>query len=258
MLEIIPSWEQIDQCIALSEQYGLAFEYNDFYAPEFLDDGAALKKRIADYRSMGRPVGVDTMHGVFYDILPFSLDKGVREHGIDRMRQSVEIAEELGCRAVVFHTNLTPFFLNSAQYRQGWLESMRKTILEILKNSSRCEIYVENMLDDSPAELLALAQALEGERRFGVCLDVAHMMLQPGEPEKWFKALSPYIRHFHLNDTHLKYDEHLPLGQGLIDWQVIFGLMKKYNLEKKSILLEVKGLDKISQSLEYCRKMGVK
>ena len=256
MLEIIPSWEQIEEYTALAEKHGLAFEYNDFYAPNLLDDSTGLKERIRNYKSLGRPQGMDTMHGVFFDILPFSWDNGIRKHSIYRMRQSMEIADELGCRGVIFHTNFTSDFLNNEKYRNNWLESMREVITQLLSESC-CEIYLENMLDRSPNELADIAALLQEESRFGICLDIAHMMLATDRPEEWFRLLAPHIRHFHINDTHLKYDEHLALGQGSIDWTGIEALLEEFGLKDRSRLIEVNGLDKIRESLKYCQMNGI-
>ena len=256
MLEIIPSWEQIDEYMALAEQYGMGFEYNDFFAPGLLDDRAGIKERIRDYKSLGRPQRVDTLHGAFYDVLPFSWDSGIRKNSIYRMQQSVEIAEELGCRGVIFHTNFSPDFLNNKKYRDNWLESMREVIVQLLSGGS-CEIYLENMFDQSPDELAEAAALLQGESRFGICLDIAHMRLATDEPREWFRVLAPYIRHFHINDTHLKYDEHLALGQGSIDWEEIETLVEEFGLKDKSRLIEVSGLDKIQESLKYCQRTGI-
>ena len=162
MLEIIPSWKQLEEYAALAEQYRLAFEYNDFYVPDLLDDNALLKERIRIYQSLGRPERTDTMHGVFFDILPFSYDSGIRKQSVYRMHQSMEIAEELGCKGVVFHTNLAPLLVNDEKYRKNWLECMRKTMAELLSESG-CEIYLENMFDQSPDELADLAAELQGE-----------------------------------------------------------------------------------------------
>lgn len=256
MFEIIPSWEQIDDYLALSEKYGLAFEYNDFFAPALLDDSVGLKERVRSYKSLERPQGLDTLHGAFYDVLPFSWDSGIRKNSIYRMQQSVEIADELGCRGVVFHTNFNPDFLNNRKYRDNWLESMRAVISQLLSGSS-CEIYLENMFDQSPCELEEEAVLLQDESRFGICLDIAHMRLATDEPQEWLQVLAPYIRHFHINDTYLKYDDHLALGQGNIDWKEMETLLEKYGLKDKSRLIEVSGLDKIQESLKYCQMAGI-
>lgn len=257
MLEIIPFWEQIEVYAELAEQYRLAFEYNDFYLPDLLDDGTLLKERIRIYQSLGRPKGVDTMHGVFFDILPFSYDSSIRRQSVYRMHQSMEIAGELGCKGVVFHTNLTPLLLSSDKYKKNWLKCMRETIAALLSESG-CEIYLENMFDQSPNELSELAAELRGESRFGVCLDIAHMRLATDDPREWFKVLAPYIKHFHVNDTHLQFDDHLALGQGNIDWEEIEALIEEFDLKDKNRLIEVNGLENIHHSLKYCQEAGIK
>lgn len=249
MIEIIPDAGELDKYVELAEKNSLGFEYDDFYAPDLLDDEAALKQRVALYRRLGRPAGTDTLHGAFLDIVPFSWDSGIRRHSLYRMRQSVEIACELGCRGVVFHTGLLPGMVGDKKYRDNWLKMTEETLRKLLEQSGSLEIYCENMFDETPAELKDLALAMRDEKRFGICLDVAHMMLSGRDPAGWFEALAPYIRHFHINDNHLQRDEHLALGSGSIDWENIFELIGKNQLWKASVLLEMNGLDKIQKSL---------
>ena len=192
-----------------------------------------------------------TLHGVFYGIVPFSRDSGIRKHSLYRMEQSMEIARELGCRGVVFHTGLMPGLVMGETYRTDWLQSMADTFRHLLNKYSELEIYCENMFDESPDELAELAELLKEQNRFGVCLDVGHMMLVTEDAKQWVKKLSPYILHLHLNDNHLKYDEHLALGRGRIDWPFVFSLLKKYGLMEKSFLLEVLGVEQITTSIEY-------
>lgn len=255
MIEIIPSAEELDKYAKLAEERSLCFEYNDFYVPDLLDDKDALRQRIALYRGLKRPEGRDTLHGVFFDIVPFSCDSGIRRHSLYRMQQSMEIACELGCRGVVFHTGLTPGLVSDEKYRAGWLDMMEKTMRRLLAEGGGVEIYCENTFDEkSPLELRDLAFALRDEGRFGVCLDVAHIMLSKVKPERWFRELAPYIRHFHLNDNHLERDEHLALGDGSIDWELVKKLISENELWKSSILLEIKGMDKIQKSLDFINR----
>ncbi|MCM1119205.1 MAG: sugar phosphate isomerase/epimerase [bacterium] len=254
MIEIIPEIDRIEEYVKLAEQYSLGFEYNDFFAPELLDDREAIRERISRYRRLGRPEKTDTMHGAFFDIVPFSWDSGISRHSLYRMQQSAEIAAELGCRAVIFHAGLRPQFAGNERYYRNWLETMSRAAEE-LTAQWEVEIYYENVEEHSPAELRELADRLCEESRFGICLDVAHMLLTGGEPEEWFRVLAPYIRHFHLNDHHLKEDEHLALGCGSIDWKDILGRISRHELQDRSILLEVNGLEKITLSLEYLHKI---
>lgn len=251
MIEIIPEIDKIEAYTELAEQYSLGFEYNDFFNPDILDDREAIRERIRCYRQLERPEKRDTMHGAFYDIVPFSWDSGISRHSLYRMQQSAEIAAELGCRAVIFHAGLRPEFAGNKRYYCNWMETMSR-VAEELAAQWDVEIYYENVNETSPAELRELADGLGEESRFGICLDVAHMMLTGGAlPEEWLSRLAPYIRHFHLNDHHLKTDEHLALGCGNLDWKNIFEKIREYGLQDKSMLLEVNGLEKITMSLEY-------
>ncbi|MDE7223752.1 MAG: sugar phosphate isomerase/epimerase [Acetatifactor sp.] len=253
MIEIIPEIDRIEEYAELAMQYELGFEYNDFFNPDLLDDKAGIQGRIRRYRQLGRPEKTDTMHGAFYDIVPFSWDSGISRHSLYRMQQSVEIAAELGCRAVIFHAGLRPEFAGGERYYRNWLETMA-SVARKLTAQSDVEIYYENMQETTPAELAELADSLRDERSFGICLDISHLMLANGaSPEEWIRRLAPYIRHFHLNDCHLKKDDHLALGCGDIDWKEIFGLIRQYGLQDRSMLLEVNGLQKINSSLEYLK-----
>lgn len=257
MIEIIPEIDRIEEYAELAEKYSLGFEYNDFFDPDLLDEENIIRERIRRYRALGRPEKVDTMHGAFFDIVPFSWDRGISRHSLYRMQQSAETAAELGCRAVIFHAGLRPEFAGGERYYRNWLEVMAGTAGKLAAQSG-VEIYYENVMETSPAELAELSERLQDEKRFGICLDVAHMMLTKGTaPEEWFHRLAPYIRHFHLNDNHLKTDDHLALGCGKIGWKGVFDSIRRYSLQDRSMLLEVNGLEKIRTSLEYLEKAGV-
>lgn len=92
--------------------------------------------------------------------------------------------------------------------------------------------------------------------RFGICFDYAHAHVFGDENhiEEWVKTLAPYIRHVHINDNHCKTDEHLAIGDGNIDWRRFLLYREKY-FPEATILLEVKGMDKIKKSMEYLKSL---
>jgi len=255
MIAIIPELNRLNSCIEFAEKNSLGFEYNDFYEPCVLDDKEEIKKRIHIYKSLNRDCKKDTLHGAFYDTIHFSFDEKIRSHSVYRMRQSVEIAEELGCRGVVFHTNISPSFAFSEEYFKEWLKKSEIALRELFDCGGTVEIYFENMLDDSPEYLFQLSEIMKYEKRFGICLDVAHLMVMSGKPEIWFQKLAPFIKHFHFNDNNLVYDEHMTIGKGKIDWKYISLLLKTYNLFDDNIskLIEVKGLQSSKESLKYIK-----
>ena len=253
MIEIIPQLKNIDKYVTFAEENNLSFEYNDFFVPDILDDKDEIKKRINIYKNLNRSRENDTLHGAFYDIVHFSPDRKVKELSIKRMKQTLEIALELGCKGIIFHSNIVSVFANSEFYVKSWLEDSIETIKYLIKESNNSiEIYFENMLDSSPKYLCQLTEHLKDEKNFGICLDIAHLHVMGKEPvELWFKELSPFIKHFHLNDTNLRYDDHLAIGSGKINWLEIDKLIQKHNLRNVSKLIEVNSLDKIKKSIDY-------
>lgn len=246
---IIPDYQNLGETERFAEEQGLCFEYNDFFSPAMLDDEGAVKERIGEYRKLARNRAGDTMHGAFFDVTVFSSDAKIREISMLRMRQSLQIAEELGLRAVVFHGNYLPF-LCGASYDANWLDYTEKAVRSLLAEYSGPEIYLENMFEDSPELLGVLAERLRDEKRFGVCLDYSHAALTSGNPASWLVRLSPYIRHMHINDHCFAGDVHLVPGEGKTDWDEYRNLKETYAPEA-TVLFEVSGIEAAKRSVEF-------
>ncbi|MEI3189610.1 MAG: TIM barrel protein [Lachnospiraceae bacterium] len=161
---------------------------------------------------MGRDCSNDTLHGAFIDISVHSEDSLIRKVSRFRVRQSMEIAQEMGVRGVVFHTGLLASF-NDEKYRESWLEANVEFWTDILEEYKNQSVYMENMFDWNSRELVQLTKAMRNSDRFGICFDYAHAAVfgQEDSPEIWFQETAPYIRHMHINDNDLVKDMHLPL-----------------------------------------------
>ena len=246
-LLIIPSRKCIEQSLALAQEYGAGFEYNDFFDPNVLDDSELCKKITEEYRQLSLPEYC-TFHGDFYDVIVFSVDKKIREVSDLRVRQSIEAAEKIGAKAVVFHTNYDPFF-TWRSYINGWLDTNEEYWSGILSEYPGMNIYFENMFDKSPDVMAELAERLCRYGNFGICLDYAHAALTPVPHEEWVKKLGKYVRHMHINDNDLMGDLHLAVGEGKIDWNEFYRLYEQY-VEGASVLVETSSVENQRLSLE--------
>lgn len=254
-LLIIPELERIEESLRLAEEYNCTFEYNDFCRPEVLEDRERQRELISAYRSVRGDFSKDTLHGAFLDVTVHSEDPGIREVSCLRVRQSMELAGELGVKGVVFHTGRLKDF-RAAGYLERWEETNRRLFTRLHDEYPGIEIYMENMFDESPDVLAGLAERMKGRERFGVCLDYAHAALTSCAPEEWFTYLAPYIRHIHINDNDLHNDLHLAVGQGKIDWKRYRRLMKDFGLSA-SVLVEVRRIGEQRRSLEYMKEQGL-
>lgn len=244
---IIPKISELKTSLELAHEYGLGFEFNDFFMPNVLDDETFQDKIIGEYKTAGLP-DYCTLHGAFFDVIPFSPDEKIRAASDLRIRQSISAARKIDAKAVVFHTNYNPF-LNSPAYVKGWLEQNAAYWNGILSEFADMNIYLENMFDSAPDIMAELAERLCGHENFGICFDYAHAALTAVSQHEWTEKLGRYIRHIHINDNDLTSDLHLAVGDGMINWNEFYSLYDNY-MDKATLLIETSSLENQRRSVE--------
>lgn len=235
----------------IEKEYGVSFEINDFYDPTVLDDVQIQKQIVEQYQRAGIPEN-STMHGAFFDIVPFSQDERIREASRFRMKQSMDIAQLLGVDGIVFHTNCNPM-LSSKEYDDNVIEQSADYLGQLLAEYSGIQIYLENMFDATPEILASISDRLSVYSNYGVCLDYAHASIFGSPMDEWVRSLSPYLKHVHINDNDLKRDLHLAVGAGKIDW----GRFEKYYhgyFDRCSVLIETVLPEAQIQSLQFIKE----
>ena len=250
---IIPDRKHMPECLELAKEYKLGFEYNDFFHPDILDDEFLAQKIIEEYKSMELPEYC-TMHGAFFDVIPFSMDKKIQKIAHLRIEQSLAIARRLGAKAVVFHTNYDPF-LNTESYIENWLNVNENYWSRVLEENSDLNIYLENMFDTTPDILTELSKRLCKHANYGVCLDWAHASISKADPVVWTKALGQYVKHVHINDNDLVSDLHLAWGDGKVNRNAFYECYNKY-FNGATVLIETNSMENIMGSLEMLKKEG--
>lgn len=248
---IIPDKYNIEESLQLAEEYNCGFEYNDFFSPALLDDTTRLRDTIQFYNTLGKLPEYCTMHGAFLDITVFSEDARIREVSDYRVEQSLDIAQKLGAKAVIFHTNYIPTF-HMESYRNQFVKSNIEYWSKKLHKYPDLNIYMENMFDMDCILLARLAEGLKGEDNFGVCFDYAHAHVfgDKTQIDSFVTGLAAYVKHLHINDNDCNADLHLALGEGEIDWYHFCKQYKRF-FSEASVLLEMRGTEKIRKSLEF-------
>ena len=250
---IIPDRNHMAECLKLTEEYRLGFEYNDFFAPTVLDDEEKQNSILTEYGKYFLPE-YTTVHGAFFDVIPFSVDVKIREISDFRIRQSIQVAERVGAKAVVFHTNYNPF-LNTQSYMDSWIETNVRYWSDVLAAYPAMDIYMENMFDTTPDLLEQLSERLSSYDNYGVCLDYAHAFLSKERPEIWAKRLGRFVKHIHINDNDGVGDLHLAWGDGKINRERFYECYERY-MKGASVLVETSSMEDKVRSLEMLRQEG--
>lgn len=248
---IVSKVDRLEEHLELANEYGVGFEVNDFFIPAVLDDEKQQQEIINQYLNAGMPKG-STLHGAFFDVTVFSSDEKIRETSKLRMKQSMEIARQLGSCGVVFHVNSNPF-LSGDPYDTSVVEQTVSYVEELLQEYSGISIYLENMFETEPHLLVRISEKLMQYENYGVCLDYAHASISNTPIQEWVEALAPYVKHIHINDNNLHQDLHLALGEGRIDWKLFLEYVETY-FQDCSILIETTLPENQRKSLEYLQQ----
>ena len=193
--------------------------------------------------------GLDcTIHATFMDLNPGSVDQAIRETTRQRVDQTLAVAEILRPRVIVFHpgySRLTygsaveTWVANSAAFWQGHLPRIRQI---------GCQIALENIFEEEPSTLLQVLERID-DRQVGHCFDSGHFnMFATVSLQEWFAVLGDRIVESHLHDNHGQADEHLPVGEGEIDFGLVTTLLKQY-APQAVWTLEAHSQDRLERSI---------
>jgi sugar phosphate isomerase/epimerase len=197
-----------------------------------------------------------TIHGTFMDLNPGSVDRAVRETTCRRVEQTLEIASFLKPRVIVFHPGYSRISYGSAI--ESWVANsvaFWKQHLPALRDLDTI-VALENIFEEEPSTLRMVLDSLD-DPRIRHCFDSGHFnMFATVTVEEWFSTLGSYIAESHLHDNHGVADEHLPVGEGEINFDLVTTLLKQY-APQAVWTLEAHSVERLERSMasisRYCQ-----
>lgn len=169
-----------------------------------------------------------TIHAPFIDLNPGSLDPAIRSVTHNRVQQVFQAAQELKPKVIVFHPGYDD--IRYGKNRLDWLKNSIDFWGEFIPQAEQIGfvIAMENIFEKEPSTLKALLEAFDSPN-FRHCFDVGHWnMFTTVSMENWFTELGSFVAESHIHDNHGEADEHLPLGEGEINFELLFEQLKKY------------------------------
>jgi sugar phosphate isomerase/epimerase len=169
-----------------------------------------------------------TIHAPFLDLNPGAVDPSIRAASRRRIQQVMTAAEILRPRVIVVHPGYDD--LHYGDNRLVWLKNSITFWEEFVPKARELGtvLAVENIYEKEPSTLKVLLDAID-DPCFRHCFDVGHWnMFTTVTLEEWFAELGSYIVESHIHDNHGESDEHLPVGDGAIDFEQFFPLLRQY------------------------------
>ena len=246
LLQIQPRYDARDVWMALAEEEDVSFEVLELSSPPALNESRRFESCREWYKRSGR---VTSVHGAFIDVNPGSGDDDFRALSQRRCVESCELARFLGAENVIFHCSCAPFL--RGDYQEEWAKRCASFYQEIAARFS-VHLFIENSMDVNCQPLKDLMERC-GSERIGICLDLGHASYSRMPLTHWFEQLGEWIGYLHLSDNLGLYDDHLPLGEGIVDWELGDGLWRKAG-GRMPMTLEVGGPEGVRSSLQFLRK----
>lgn len=247
------------QVIDEMESKGLGVELSGFAFPDVLADGV-LEKNIKEAQTIlkGFPYPV-TMHGAFWDLRVAVREPMIRQVAMFRMRQSLDIAHELGIKKVVFHPNYTSPYRDQ-KARDAWVKRQIPFWQELQPMAQKHEItiYLENTGEPAPDYIHQVLNQLDG-RFFKTCLDTGHLNVFGANKNvvDWVNTYAHQLGYIHLHSNFGKRDQHLAYTEGTVDFSGFFESLQNLaqnHGEHPWIIIEVKTRESYLESYHALKK----
>jgi len=185
-----------------------------------------------------------TVHAPAKDVHLGSLNSRVRVAAFEEIRESLHFARTIGASVVVVHP--APGIVGMPAGKWSREELPPKSGMDALARQEEFLIRsVQDLADYAPDILLCLenlvyphevyrspedmAELIKKVNRsnVGVTLDVGHASVCGHKPTDFLHLLQEVVFHVHLHDNDGFVDQHLPLGQGSIDYVAVIQSLKE-------------------------------
>jgi sugar phosphate isomerase/epimerase len=215
--------DNIDSVVSLGIQPEIGLE-DDILYTYFLEEFTEIADNL---KEAALPC---TLHAPFHELSIGALDPFIRKASRNKLRLAFDLIAVFQPRSIVCHLGFEDnkhgykkekWFNNSLE---GWQELL--AIAEV----NNTPLMLENTYETSPFQLKEMLQALDSQyARF--CLDVGHTVtFAKNSWRDWLPELEPWLGHLHLHDNTGERDSHLPVGQGVFDFEGFVTYLKEKGL----------------------------
>jgi len=202
------------------------------------DLSAARRQEI---RRLAATMGVTlSLHTPIKDLNPAASNPRVRAICRAEYQETIHLAADLGADTVVVHTGYKSLF--TVPPEEAYAVAL-DTLAAVAQEAEKLGVVlaVENVgigasqFLITPADHAALVDKLDS-RAVVAAMDVGHSILMGWQPVEHAQALGGRLRYIHLQDGSGRSDDHLPLGDGVLDLRSFFQQLSRGGFDGRFII----------------------
>ncbi|MFF5104191.1 sugar phosphate isomerase/epimerase family protein [Streptomyces sp. NPDC000134] len=213
---------------------GVGLTLDHMHLDPLAPDLAARTRRVA-HRLDALGLGVTVETGARYVLDPrrkhgpslLDPDPDDRARRVDLLLRAVRVAADLGAHAVHCFSGVTP---TGTDTDTAW-KRLAEALAPVVDAAAACGVPLA--VEPEPGHLLGtladfhrLRRALGDPEALGLTLDIGHCQcLEPLSPADCVRAAGPWLRHVQIEDMRRGVHEHLPFGEGEIDFPPVLAAL---------------------------------
>lgn len=227
-------------------------------SPPHLDyhDRATVRRAAERIQELG--MEAYSFHAPFADHIDIAAsDDSQRAAALGEVLQAVEAAAILRVRYFVIHPGPEQPALASGEEQ---LARMRNVVTTLNEVAHRCrelgivcvlENKLPHLLFGNTSDILWILDAINTVE-VGACLDTGHAFLS-GDMQSLTRKLRGHLKMIHVHDNGGARDDHLPPGDGRIDWEAMLGDLMSIAF-RGALILEMAGQANAAITMENARR----
>lgn len=223
---IRPVLEEIEAIGALGFDYlELAMDPPEAHHETLHQLSAGIQAGLERYR-MGLVCHLPTF------IFTGDLTASIRQASRQELRSSIAVAAQLGAQKAVLHPScITGMGRNVPALCESYA---RESLAEAVDVAAR--YHIDLCLENLFPQLTPFGSMDEWDQRFarypqlGLTLDIGHAHIGPDGMQRiltFIQRFAPRLRHLHVSDNLGRRDDHLPIGDGLIDFPTVAAALQR-------------------------------
>ncbi|MGW1402914.1 sugar phosphate isomerase/epimerase family protein [Streptomyces sp. NPDC002405] len=224
---------------------GVGLTLDHMHLDPLAPDLAARTRRVA-HRLDALGLGVTVETGARYVLDPrrkhgpslLDADPADRALRADLLLRAVRVAADLGAHAVHCFSGITP---PGTDRDTAW-KRLAESLGPVLEAATAAGVPLA--VEPEPGHLLAtladfhhLRRTLGDPENLGLTLDIGHCQcLEPLPPAECVRAAAPWLRHVQIEDMRSGVHEHLPFGDGEIDFPPVLAALAATGYEGLTVV----------------------